>query len=263
MIKAKILLDSCAGNHRLTTMELTYPRFILAEVNTHRVFSRNTASSRAIPVEKMIQRVIENPVIPMYWGAAQKGMQAHQEVDIDAKIDCEEAWLSARDEAVKTVRRLLSLGLHKQIPNRLLEPWMWVTSILSSTEWANFFNLRCHKMAEPHMQALAYAMRDAYYSSQPTEREWHCPLSGFPGDETLSESDLRLVSVARCARVSYLTHEGLRDVGVDLRLSETLRSNGHFSPWEHCAKSEPGRHGNFIGWKQLRWFIEKGLPCPS
>lgn len=243
-------------------MQLTYPRFVHAEYMTHRVFSRNAASSRAIPVEKMIHAVETNPVIPIHWGANQKGMQAHQELGIDAQIDCEEVWLNARDEAVRVVRRLLGLGLHKQIANRLLEPWMWITVIHSATEWDNFFKLRCHVMAEPHMQALAFAMRDAYRGSTPQKGCWHLPLTGFPGDEGLSESDLRLVSVARCARVSYLTHDGLRDVAADLRLAETLRTNGHFSPWEHVAHGFQGRWGNFLGWKQLRWYVERGLDLP-
>lgn len=88
------------------------------------------------------------------------------------------------------------------------------------------------------------------------------PLTGFPGDEVLDRTQLRLVSVARCARVSYLTHDGVRDVQADLKLAETLRTNGHFSPWEHVAHSCDGRWGNFKGWKQLRYYVERRQDLP-
>ena len=250
-------------------MELTYPRFVHAEYMTHRLFSRNAASSRAIPVEKMIQRVMEDPVIPIHWGANQKGMQAYRQLEVNKQISCEEGWLEARDHSVDIVRELISTGLHKQIANRLLEPWMWITVIHSATEHDNFFKLRCHEAAEPHMQKLAYAMRDACDQSEPVPRTWHMPLTGFEGDEELSRYDLAKVSVARCARVSYLTHDGQRDVQADLDLFERLSTNGHFSPFEHVACSEltglscghapMGGSGNFRGWWQYRYWIEKGL----
>jgi thymidylate synthase ThyX len=258
-IEAKVLLDSVFNGERITTMELTYPRFIHAEYMTHRMFSRNAASSRAIPVRKLIQRVVDDPVIPIHWGANQRGMQAHQELPGEVQHDLQELWLKARDRAVETAEAMIRMGLHKQIANRILEPWMHITVIHSATSWQNFFNLRCHEMAEPHMRELAYCMQDSYQFSVPAEREWHLPLTGFPGDEFLSPKEAQLVSVARCARVSYLTHAGTRDVEADLDLAETLRTNGHFSPWEHVAKAEPGRWGNFRGWKQLRWWVERGL----
>jgi hypothetical protein len=221
-IEAKVLLDSVFNGERITTMELTYPRFVHAEYMTHRVFSRNAASSRAIPVRKLIQRVVDDPVIPIHWGANQKGMQAHQELPGDVQHDLQELWLKARDRAVETAEAMIRMGLHKQIANRILEPWMHITVIHTSTYWANFFNLRCHEMAEPHMRELAYQMQDAYQFSDPVEREWHTPLVGFEGDERLEPIQQQLVSVARCARVSYLTHDGQRDVEADLRTLLTL-----------------------------------------
>lgn len=205
---------------------------------------------------------MENPVIPIHWGAAQKGMQANKEVGVGEQISCQEDWLAARDYSVEMVEGLLSKGIHKQIANRLLEPWMWITVIHSATEHANFFKLRCHHMAEPHMSTLAYRMRAAMEASDPVEQRWHMPLIGFPGDEEVSRAGHKLLSVARCARVSYLTHEGIRDVEADLRLAETLRTNGHFSPWEHVAHGEHGTWGNFRGWKQLRWYVERRQDLP-
>jgi thymidylate synthase ThyX len=263
-IEAKVLLDSQFGDDRLTTMELTYPRFVHAEYMTHRVFSRNAASSRAIPVAKMISNIVGHPVVPIHWGANQKGMQAFQELSPEAAANCEELWLKGLEQMLAIVEGLRREGLHKQIANRLLEPWMHITVIHSATQWDNFFKLRCHGMAEPHMQALAMAMKEAYEYSYPTHgRSWHLPLIGFEGDEQLSFDEKKLVSVARCARVSYLTHEGTRDVQADLKLAETLRTNGHFSPWEHVAHHCPGRHGNFQNWRQLRWYVERRKELPS
>jgi len=258
-IEAKVLLDSTHNGARLTTMQLTYPRFVHAEYMTHRVFSRNAASSRAIPVAKMISNILDHPVVPIHWGANQKGMQAFQELSPEAASNCEELWLKGLEQTVAIVQGLIKEGLHKQIANRLLEPWMHITVIHSSTKWENFFKLRCHEMAEPHMAALAYAMRDSYENSVPVARTVHMPLVGFEGDEKLSQEEKMKVSVARCARVSYLTHDGRRDVQADLDLAERLSTNGHFSPWEHVAVYMPGNWGNFRDWRQYRWYVETGL----
>jgi hypothetical protein len=263
---AKILLDSLApSGHRLTTLEITFPRFVLAEFNTHRQLSRNSASSRAIPVERMLQRVMEDPVLPVWWGRNQKGMQAEGEIEPAERGSAIATWLCCRDDAVKHVKHLLALDVHKQIANRLLEPWLWHTVIVTATEWQNFFALRCHPDAQPEMRRIAEMMRNLYYSQEPQRVPagwWHLPLTGFPGDEALDGDDLRKVSMARCARVSYLTHDGTRDVEADLALCERLVSAGHLSPSEHqaaamasCSPEGSARSGNFMGWIQHRKLI--------
>lgn len=253
----KILLDSQGPHGRLTTMELTYPRFVHAEYMTHRVFSRNSASSRAIPIKKMLNNIREDPVIPMHWGAAERGMQAHAEIPVDAQLQAEELIRDHSVAAIELCEKLSGLGLHKQVVNRYIEPWMFITVIHSATSLENFFKLRCHEMAEPHIRDLAESMRTAYESSEPVNREWHMPLIREE-DGYLSMLNKQLVSVARCARVSYLTHDGVRDPLKDLELAEMLRTNGHLSPWEHVAHVAEGRFGNFKGWKQLRWYVERG-----
>lgn len=256
--KAKILKDSVnIAGCRLTTFELTYPRFIHSEFMTHRMFSRNSASSRAIPINTMIQNVLDEPVIPIYWGKAQPGMQAGEQIDDTMIAGCIKDWLEARNAAVETARKLALRGLHKQIPNRLLEPWMWITVIASTTSTEHFFRLRCHKAAEPHMQKLAEMMRDVFQVSKPTllqPGEWHLPLTGFPGDELLCQDALIKCSVGRCARVSYLTHEGKRDPEKDVELYRELEGNGHWSPFEHAAVATNNRlyAGNFQGFVQMR-----------
>lgn len=281
MFNAKILADSTNISNfnfasvvsRLITVQLTFPRIVLAEFNTHRKFSRNAASSRAIPITKMIKDVKENPFIPLHWGKNQKGMQAESELTIIEKRECYNEWLSARDNALTSVEYLSNIGLHKQIANRLLEPWMWVTVIATGDAgaWKNFFALRCHPDAEPHMQKIAYITRDLVDISDssrdinPNSKilkhgEYHLPLIGFDGDDELSLEDKIKVSVGRCARVSYLTHDGIRDVQADIDLHDRLQQSKHFSPFEHVAQAvihgDPdfkGLNGNFSeSWAQYR-----------
>ncbi len=268
-ISAKILADSIAPNEcRLTTMEWTYPRFIHSEIMTHRKLSRNSASSRAIPLSKMIERVSMNPVFPLHWGKNQKGMQADEELDFEQKLDAAGNWIRARDLMIERARALEHIGIHKQLGNRLLEPWMWITVIVSATNFENLFTLRCHKDAEPHFQNLSYKVRDVLDRSIPERLEWgewHLPLIGFDGDNEISEEDLPKVSTGRCARVSYLTHEGKRDPSKDIELYERLATAKplHSSPLEHpaqatCPQKEAYPYvnidwGNFDpGWLQFR-----------
>jgi thymidylate synthase ThyX len=260
---AKILADSTnvLGN-RLITMEMTYPRFVHAEHLRHRMFSFNVASSRAIPVEKMIEQVEKNPVIPIHWGKAQKGMQAYEELDGLSINECKDLWLTARDYALGAAEGMLQNGLHKQIINRLLEPWMWCTVICTGSEgaWNNFWALRCHPEAEPHIRKIAEMAEQVACDNQShelAEGEWHLPLIGFDGDELLSVEDQVKVSAGRCARTSYRTHDGKRDVQADIALHDRLVVSKHFSPTEHQARSNQHCRewcqGNFgQGWTQYR-----------
>lgn len=266
MYQAKILADSInAAGDRLTTMEVTYPRLIHSEFMTHRMFSRNSASSRAIPIATMIQRAMENPFVPTYWGANQKGMQAHQEVGEDAQRKARYEWLLARDSAVQRVKSLLALGVHKQLANRLLEPFQWHTVIVSATEWDNFFEQRCHPDAQPEIRTIAEMMRNVLNASTPTllhAHEWHTPL--LPDEDDLlkvyDHASLLKISAARCARVSYLTHDR-QEVEKDLERFEKLVNHRpiHASPLEHVATPCLGGGGNLKGWMQLRQFVERGI----
>jgi hypothetical protein len=249
-ISAKVICDSVAPNGcRLTTMEWTYPRMIHSEIMTHRKLSRNAASSRAIPLSKMIQRVQSNPVFPIHWGKNQKGMQADEELSPINKLIAGQDWMYARDNAIEKAEALEELGVHKQIGNRLLEPWMWITVIVSATNLENLFALRCHPAAEPHFQNLAYKIRNAYDKSKPDTLEWgeyHLPLFGAMGGSYPEDFDIpnkdntwMKVSAARCARVSYLTQDGKRDPLEDIKLYERLASSFplHASPLEHPAQA--------------------------
>lgn len=256
---AKILRDSISPEGvRLTTLEVTFPRIVLAEFNTHRVFSRNSASSRAIPVEKMLKRVEEDPFIPIYWGKNQKGMQAEQELSEWDQLMAKIEWLEAKDRAVEQVQKLLELGVHKQITNRLLEPFMWHTVIVTATEWENWRGLRCNKDAQPEIRRIADMMMELLDSSKPTpvkEGEWHLPLV-FDYAELkeagYSLTDIIKICVGRCARVSYLTHDGKRDPKADIELYERLLRSGHMSPFEHAARPMTRDDAQNIIYEQIK-----------
>jgi thymidylate synthase ThyX len=251
MYEARIERDSITQyGERLTTFVVTMPRLVLAEFNTHRQFSRSSASSRAIPVEKQLRRLEEDPFIPVHWGKNQKGMQADEELMPVTTGRARDIWQEARYNAISGAKALLELGVHKQITNRLLEPFMWHTVIVTATEWSNFFHLRDNKMAQPEIQKAAGMMSELYRASRPqllSPRRWHLPFTVTddfvpqPADEEgdklrLSAEELIRASVGRAARVSYLTHDGKRDVQADIKLAESLLKNGHMAPWEHVAR---------------------------
>lgn len=321
IIRAYVIEDSVAANgKRLTTLELTYPRWIHAEGRTHRQIaideeddgviygtgvpeaefrtpsimedknlSRNASSSRAIPVKTMIREVMERPAIPLFWGANQKGMQAGAECDELVmfewtKLDREAAWLRGRDQMVRLAQAFADAGYHKQIVNRLLEPWGHIKVVATATEWDNFHALRDHDKAEPHIRLLSQRMQAAVLASIPRKLgpgEWHLPYVTLEEREVMhgmkffgvsrmdpSSGGIPLpikLSVARCARTSYRTHEGLTPrPAEDIALYNALAGHRppHASPTEHQATpyftpvQEPSVTGNFHGWRQFRKIIE-------
>ncbi len=262
MIEAKIIADSISQtNARLTTFQLVYPRMVHAELMTHRVFSRNASSSRAIPVAKIIQQVIDNPAMPVYWGKNQKGMQAKEELTGEALEQAKTIWLAARDAAVVEARKLVEIDLHKQIANRILEPWHHIHVVVTATDFDNFFALRCHPDAQPEIKVLAEQMADLFYANRPSELAqgmWHLPYVSTIGGMYVPASDKSLIkaSVARCARVSYMTHDNKNPtLEKDVELHDQLLKSKHFSPFEHQGTPliNPNEmSANFRGWVQYR-----------
>lgn len=286
-ITAKVLADSISPEGiRLTTFELRYPRFIHSEFLTHRVFSRNASSSRAIPVTRMIEDLRREPAMPVYWGTNKPGMQAGDELGEDDIMVCRDLWLNAMDRAIHNAEMMVQSGLHKQIANRILEPWAHINVVCTATDYANFFALRAHPDAQPEIKILAEAMMAAMEQSDPillAPGMWHLPYVGSVDFEVAEEwlepfskethptiELLKKVSVARCARVSYLTHDGRpTSVEEDLALYEKLLVSQplHASPAEHQATPDeqwnnmgggfdqwkhPELHGNLKGWCQFR-----------
>lgn len=272
-ISAKVIADSVyRSGPRLTTMVLRYPRFVHAEFMTHRVFSRNAASSRAIPVKTMIKNIIDDPAMPVYWGKNQAGMQAAEELTGDALESAKLHWLMARDQAITVAEVLMAGGLHKQIANRILEPWMHIEVVVTATDWDNFYALRDHPMAQPEIQELARKMLEAHNASTPkvlTPGQWHLPYIDLDqeGMTQIKLRDFAEISAAKCARVSYLNHEGKpTTTEEDFALFDRLMGGDvkHASPTEHQAKaptwqetaSDSYPKSNLRGWVQHRKLIE-------
>lgn len=266
---AEVIADSINPNgDRLTTMKVVAHRFVLAEFNTHRVFSRNSASSRAIPLEKQLERVKTDPAWPLSWPTEQPGMQGGNELDGYYQKWAEGLFLKARDAVVLEIEKYINATtkecrLHKSYVNRLIEPFMWHTIIVSSTEWDNFFAQRCSPLAQPEIRVAAEAMERAISKSTPVVREvsWHLPLVSEDLRARVGDVTGAKISAARCARVSYLTHEGVEDPVKDIDLYKRLRyaRPPHWSPLEHPAKPsvEGDKTANFVGWTQLRQVEEE------
>lgn len=210
-ISAKIIADSINENgKRITTMQLRYPRFIHGEFMTHRVFSRNAASSRAIPVAKMIEQVRNDPAMPIHWGKNQPGMQANAQLEGEALANMKLKWTTAAANAAAVAAIMEREGGHKQVVNRILEPFQFMQTVVTATQWYNFFALRDHKDAQPEIKELAICMDGAMNERDPellTEGEWHLPY--VTADEKVHHTteELIMFSAARCARVSYLNHD--------------------------------------------------------
>lgn len=273
MIQAKVIEDSIAAHgKRLTTLQLVYPRFIHAEFLTHRVFSRNASSSRAIPIAKMIEQVLNSPAMPVHWGKNQPGMQAKEQVSDETATTAAANWVRAAHDAAQRAYVLMDLGVHKQVVNRLLEPFQHIHVVVTATEWDNFMELRAHEDAQPEIHALASLIGVAMESSTPVYRKrqrldaanWHLPYVSNEERYVHRESPelLAKLSTARCARVSYLTHDGANpSIEKDLELFDRLVGARplHASPTEHQAYPLPlGTQSskNFFGWRQHRELIE-------
>jgi len=262
-VSAKVIEDSTHNGKRITTMVLVYQRFIHSEFMTHRMFSRNASSSRAIPVKKMLAQVWSNPAMPVAWGKNQAGMQAKEDLKGFKLKLAKLVWKLAGKSACVFAWALNHIGLHKQLANRLLEPWQYIHVVVTATEWDNFFELRAHPDAQPEIQELAHKMQEAMAQSIPKEVGqwgWHLPF--VSEEERLLPLPFVKLSAARCARVSYLTHEGKKpDLNKDLELFDRLVGSSpmHASPIEHQAyalTSSNEQSGNFVGWKQYRKVYE-------
>lgn len=262
MISVKVIGDSYYYDqhedpHRIITFELEYPRYIHSELLTHRVFSRNSASSRAIPIEKMIDLIYENTAVPE-WTLNQKGMTGKPMDNAITALKARNVWFEARDDAVRAVRKLIDLGIHKQNANRLLEPFQHMKTILTGTDFDNFFNLRISPEAQPEIRQLATMMRDEKDESVPwelKENEVHCPF--FEHVKTSNIKDV-LKAVALCAQVSYRKEDSKEDT-VRRIVNQLLKGERiHASPFEHiCIPDSDYTAGNLTGFTQLRHCIER------
>lgn len=281
----KIIKDSVnSNNNRLTTFELQYPRFIHAELGTHRLLSRNSSSSRAIPTDKFIEYLTAHPI---YFGINKAGMSAEEELSVEQSNEFIKDWFELRDVCVKVVQGWKDkYNVHKQIINRVLEPWFIMKTIVTATNFDNFFWLRSHKDAQPEIKVLSDMMLEEYSKSSPTlvlDREWHMPYIDEEIDfnDFNSVQDAIKISISCCAQVSYRNNDMTLDKAS--RIFEKLLINEpiHASPAEHIATplghyeiqareelatrfNDPGIEycGNLKGWRQYRKTLKnesKGL----
>lgn len=282
---AKIVADSISSvdGTPLTTFELEFHRFILPEFNTHRAISKNAASSRAIPVTKMLEHVRNNPAMPIHWGKNQQGMQANEEcnepvLDLDWRcgagsslnISREGAWKTASELAATMADSFNRAGYHKQIVNRLTEPFQMIKVVATATEWDNFFWLRLHKDAQPEIAELARCMWEAMQQSEPevlSPGEWHTPYINhfdrpdgefgiaygiFGGDgveQYLTLDEALKVSASCCAQVSYRKNDDSLEKADDIYNKLISGERIHASPFEHQATP--------IQWKTFGDGVEK------
>lgn len=260
MMRAKVLeasINRYTGS-TLWSLELKYPRYIHAEFMTHRVFSRNASSSRAIPIAKQIQAVEQHPVFPSEWGSNKPGMQAGENISRMAQTEAEGVWNLALMDAVKHANRLKDLGVHKQIVNRILEPFAYISVIVTATEWDNFFELRISELAQPEIRLLAEKIKAAMDAFEPVEADLgyvHAPYVTQDERGSLEAETLMALSSARCARVSYLNHDGMDpDFDKDMNLANRLLRDKHASVFEHQAFPTDSHQWvrNFRDWFQHR-----------
>lgn len=251
-IQAKVIEDSytcsdtiCHNNEiynrpetRIVTFELHYPRFIHSELLTHRVFSKNSSSSRAIPWVKMKELVINNFATPTFYGKNKSGMQASESLNEKEIERCDEIIGGHFENTLRALDALYQVGLHKQHLNRYLEPFAPMKTILTGTDFKNFFALRCDFNAQPEIQELAYAMKEAMEKSTPkllVEGEWHLPFVCEEEKKTLSTNDCLILSVGRCASVSYRNQVETLDKAREIYNRLTSSKPIHASPFEHQA----------------------------
>lgn len=294
-IRAAVVQDSIHDEKRIITFELEYPRFIHAELMTHRMFSRNAASSRAIPVVTMHEHIKNNPALPVHWGVNQPGMQAKEElVGVDLEY-AKQLWHKAKDDALFNASQLAAVGVHKQIANRGTEAYQMMKTVVTSTEWENWYELRDHEDAQPEIRELAQCMLIAQQASSPMPLkmgEWHVPyvtrarcrfdasVQYFVNDKEVSIEDARIISASCCAQVSYRkSDDGIEKARMIFDKLINSRPQ-HASPIEHQATPmhrraalfdtyfkhwEPGithmsniglyGSGNFYGWIQFRQLL--------
>ena len=287
---ARIVAHSKGYDHNhndLITFHLMYPRFIHSEMMTHKDFSRSAASSRAIPVRKMLSQVWNKPAMPIHWGKNQPGMQAAHAIQGWKKTVLKNLWMMCGRAVCVFVWVAMKMGLHKQVANRMLEPWQLMQVTLTTCKLANFYNLRIHEAAQPEIRHLATLMRLAHHASEPQilrAGDWHLP---WITEEDIAEAESRVKSrkeqtellkkwsAARCARSSYANFDGKRSIDGDLTTYSKLVDSEpvHASPCEHQATPDqqitavvtsentttmqrqwknPSLHGNLTGYIQYR-----------
>ncbi len=289
--ECRVEADSISPDgNRIISWVVSMPTLVHYQLIRHRMFSVSVSSLRAVPVQRLTDRVGADPYIPEVWGSNQKGMQPGEELDPAQARASQEDWRAALKNQLWYAGALKNRGVHKELVNKLLSPFSWTTMIITATDWKNFFQLRCHPDAQYEIRKLAEMMRSSLGNSFPRKihpGQWHLPFISLADEECYPLDVLVKISAARSARVSYETHEGKRDLSEDLRLAKDLLDHQppHSGPWEHQAtpdkewlwkktiiqamiKEHPLQEherwmdnilysANFKGWQSQRYLLEQ------
>lgn len=276
---AKVIAHSEFESSQLITLEIELHRFVLPEFNTHRSLSRNFQSSRAVPVKQMIEQVRNNPAMPVHWGKNEPGMVANEQVSEGMLQAAKECWVKTAKDAARRAEIFSDMGLHKQIVNRILEPFMWTKGVTTATlkGWEAFLKLRLHKDAQPEIKALAEQIDLVIKHSSVAKLgkdDWHMPYFGdgyWLKGCGISLEDALMISASCCGQISYRKRDESIEKAQKIYGMLNLPENGeykedppHFSPTEHQAKASNGDFelsGNFHtedSWMQYRKILEKG-----
>lgn len=258
--------SEAANGKKLYTFELRYPRIIHSEFLTHRVFSRNAMSSRATPAKVLIEDVLENPYIPQYILGNKSGMVGEDTLTEEQKMKFLSEYNRLVGYTCQKALELNEIGVHKNLINRLIEPYSFIKTIVTATEWDNFFKLRLAPDAEPNMRDLADAIKqskgitDAEEPIKVDSTLYHLPYVSVEERNILTPLEAMMVSAARCARVSYYNHDGSEpNIDKDIQLFHHLLRGGHFSPMEHpCVEcSDSCSYYNIRGFMSLRYILNE------
>ena len=252
-------INVATGNRATTILLTRFPYTLIQEPATHRLISqgtaqyftealdninpfgpfiaRSSASTRAIPVEKLIQKVLDDPFIPT-WSKHQKGMSGIEDNDLEFQERMDLVHRRHLNTAIAEAREMVALGAHKQHINDLLKPWLRIPILATATEkgWNNFFQLRTDKPCRPEFREYAIWIKEAYDNSKPKELrpgEWHIPFSEHMHEDIVDDIEMIKIASARCARLSYASHDGEISKERDLSLAESLINDGHMGPFEH------------------------------
>lgn len=279
-VSAKVIADSIFEGSRLITLEIELHRFVLPEFNTHRSLSRNFQSSRAVPVKQMIEQVRNDPAMPVHWGLNEPGMVANQQLEGFNLQEAKEEWIHYAKTAADSAEYMSELGAHKQIVNRLLEPFMWTKGVATATidDWQAFLKLRLHKDAQPEIKALAYEIGQAITNSSSAELsdgDWHMPYFGdgyYLKGCGIDVEEAVMISASCAGQVSYRKLDDSLEKAKKIYDMLNLPSGGlypenppHFSPTEHQVMFErdscKSLSGNFHkeGFIQYRKALEFGI----
>jgi hypothetical protein len=248
-IVARLITDSISQNgKRFSTFELEYPRFIHSEFMTHRMISKNASSSRAVPIGRAIQNILDNPAFPVHWGAAQAGMQASNEL-IGVPLDvAKELWRNGIEQSISLVKEFDDIGCHKQIAARWLEPGQIIKVVASGTDWDNLMWLRNDDAAQPEFHELAKCVQECFEKSTPEllyPGEYHIPYVTTvrtqdgtrhyidSNSDSLSLDDALKISASCTAQISYRRLDDTKDKALEIFEKLFSGTKPHMSPTEH------------------------------